>query len=228
MIVTVLLFVIFPSYSEYFSRFGSLVSALLGFITVLLLIDTLRISRRQNELASKQFIDQSFFSFLSIHDSIADSLERQNEKRNTQFPFFVDSYAKLDSIRKSSKGEPKALGEYFYDNDWMVGHYFRNILNLLRWIDVNDAILHEAKLHYVRILGSRLSANELRLLLYYSIAPPYKHPDDFVDEKIEQAQSDEKTRFRHLARQYKLFDPIRRNSIPLILPEDWGVFDSMP
>lgn len=63
--------------------------------------------------------------------------------------------------------------EYWSDRRQDLGHYFRFLYNIIRFIDDNDGIDsdHATKEQYIKILRAQLSDYELALLLVTSIGP---------------------------------------------------------
>lgn len=67
----------------------------------------------------------------------------------------------------------KTYEQVFHENQDQLGHYFRNLYQILRLIDESDALkTHEEKMVYIRIIRAQLSTYE-HLLLFYNTMSKY-------------------------------------------------------
>ena len=90
---------------------------------------------------------------------------------------FAELYTWMRSgIKPNVEMDLKATLEY-YEGWWQheeptVGHYFRNLYNLIKFVDRNDNMNYEDKKVYTNIVRAQLSSYEL-LLLFYNCLSKY-------------------------------------------------------
>jgi hypothetical protein len=93
------------------------------------------------------------------------------KKGREAFEFLITSL-KLDSQTEERQGKTKVkrevVTEESYENWYRkhedeVGHYFRTLYNLVRYIHENG---EGQRVKYARLVRAQLSSNELQLLLY--------------------------------------------------------------
>ena len=88
-----------------------------------------------------------------------------------------------------------------------LGHYFRHLYHIVKYIHKSDLITPEQKKHYAALLRAQLSAYELILLLYNSLVEDLGYP-----------------KFKYLVDKYDLLQNM--NSKLLLDPVDLEIFKS--
>lgn len=134
----------------------------------------------QNETFKRQSFENTFFSLLDQHNSIINNLELEvgiDESRLLKgrdcFREYYVKFRQFYRIRCSdnkdcedSKNLEDAFVELRNYPQGDVGHYFRNMYNILKFVN-NSEIEH--KRLYSNILRAQLSTHELALLFYNCI-----------------------------------------------------------
>lgn len=128
----------------------------------------------QNENLSKQNFESTFFNMLKLHHEIVQTITYGKVDpgrtalghyyRNYQahrYDYKLKETASLDDIASASIS-------YFGSNDSEIGHYLRNLLRIIRYIDEGQNSLKERRF-YSSILMDQLSTDELLLLFYYGL-----------------------------------------------------------
>lgn len=189
--------------------------------------DTRKEFIQQNITLKKQRFENTFFQMLSLHNEIVDNLsyrERNNlfEKRG----FIEEVYKKLHGvlINNSIKIYKTSIEELEIENqeqllktsyDQVVfarfqsflGHYFRNLYHIYRYIHISDLIEDNEKQFYSAVVRAQLSSFELLLIFYNS----------FVGLGF--------PRFRYLITEYNILTNINWDSI--IHDSHRKIFDNM-
>ncbi len=134
----------------------------------------------QNEQILKQSFESTFFQMLGLHNEIVDSLSvvqqatlfsgrgnemcRGREAFHGLFEMYIERKKAEDKMYNKEKIEDfEFYYKDFYDNhSGEIGHYFRNIYIILKFVDSGDVA---DKKFYTNILRAQLSTYELALLL---------------------------------------------------------------
>lgn len=135
----------------------------------------------QNTTLKQQRFENTFFSFLSLFNSIVDSLEisrafqlgepphvfaKGRECFSHYYTEFKNEYTTQQ--RENSDTGHRTLCVSAYDRfadsrQAHVGHYFRTLYNIVKFIATSEV---ENKQIYINILRAQLSSSELNLLFY--------------------------------------------------------------
>lgn len=138
-------------------------------------------ARALNEQSSSlkiQNFENTFFQLLGLHNNIvsdmfvgeADSADKGLNGRDC-FKIIYD-YFEIYYKRKNKYAEDKnnylaiieeAYDEFFISQQADIGHYFRNLYTIVKFVDNSEV---ENKKQYVSILRAQLSSYELSLLFY--------------------------------------------------------------
>jgi len=123
--------------------------------------------REQNNNLQKQNFENTFFNMLKLHNQI----------RNEVFDVFINIPTKLNHkmIQDNAGGlckkpENRQLTKYlfFYEkNEFKIGHYFRNIYQILKFVSYSDS---KNKKFYTNILRAQFSTMELEFLLFHCLS----------------------------------------------------------
>jgi Putative phage abortive infection protein len=169
----------------------------------------------QNKTMAVQRFENTFFQMVNLHNQIVSSMQINGQYPKTGknvFPFIFEflkhSYNRkrerdlftgtelIDWIRESYE-------EFFNSYENQLGHYFRNLYRIVKFIDEVKLLDYEEKKTYIGIIKAQLSSSELSLLLYNGL-------------------SDHGTNFFPLIKKYNLLDNLNQNL--LINPMHYKVF----
>lgn len=173
----------------------------------------------QNELITKQQFENTFFNLINLHNQIVSQIDTihirrtQSGKGTTEekttingrdcFVRFYENFRNLhyDLSKNHStlktpiytdKGDfiDAAYVEFFRNRESDLGHYFRNLYHIVKFVDRSDVL---NKKEYTNILRAQLSTGEL-LLLYFNCLSRYG-----------------KNKFKPLVEKYSLLKNIAEN-----------------
>lgn len=180
--------------SERFSHFATFIAAILGFVTIIFLYFTFRQTQLTHQVAfdtfsetRKNYTDTKYFNLIKTHQNLVSHLHQRissslieeynilanqagsSKKGNSFKDFFELMYGILDMFYKNNNQlkDKSKLIEYFINQEWVMGHYFTSLANLIGWILSHSEIDLNQRKFYLQVLKSQLSINELRLLFYY-------------------------------------------------------------
>jgi Putative phage abortive infection protein len=192
-------------FGDSFGIFSSLFSAL-GFGGVLFTLWYQHLTlEKTNRRAELQQFESTLFQMLSTHSSILADIDIQSHEGGTVICRGRDCFhryynrALKPNYKRQKRDNPKGreldLALKAYETMWQrhhlnLGHYFRFIYNVFRYIEESE-IDREAKKRYSRIVRAQLSDYELLLLFYNCL---YRHGV---------------TRFKPLAEKYALFNNLQ-------------------
>lgn len=128
---------------------------------------------QQNSTLSLQRFENSFFNLLSSHTSIVSEIEMRDKHVISKIlssgrNCFEIFYRHLKSTYQEVKSTPierinDAYESHYINHQKFVGHYFRNIYNIVKYIDSSNI---NNKQFYVNLLRAQLSSMELINLFY--------------------------------------------------------------
>lgn len=127
----------------------------------------------QNKTLKQQRFENTFFQMVNLHHQIVNSIDLPhpvNLKSRVCFRHFYDSFKK--SMDQRDKAINFTLSTYltiFHRNQSDLGHYFRNLYTISKFIHQSDS---EDKQKYFGILRAQLSSHE-QLLLFYNCLSTY-------------------------------------------------------
>ena len=150
----------------------------------------------QNSTFKNQSFENAFFQMLSLHHQIVNALDVTSGKNvhsgRDCFPFFCQRlfrFARSNVYRlKNAQGNGSAhiddevinshfvmeklvkesYLEVYRENQADLGHYFRNLYTIIKFIDSSSM---EDKKTYTNIVRAQLSTSELTMLFYNVISP---------------------------------------------------------
>lgn len=149
-------------------------------------IDEMKATRKefevQNKTLSIQRFENTFFNMVSLHNQIIESIhyggqyQKDGRKAITPiFTYFKQTYQR--SLRNNLfEGEEEinrikiAYKEFFKYTEPELGHYFRNLYRIIKFINQSTILEFEDKKTYVGIIKAQLSSYELVLLLYNGLS----------------------------------------------------------
>lgn len=122
--------------------------------------------QQQNKTISKQAFENTFFQLLTLHSEIASSIKFGGSEGKEAFR---ELYHNLNNNwnRKGKTSELDKIllnyGDFYEINDAYIGHYFRSLYNIFKF--VNESNVENERL-YTNLVRAQLSRNELLLLFY--------------------------------------------------------------
>jgi hypothetical protein len=136
----------------------------------------------QNATLAQQSADNTFFQLLRLHNDIVNSIDLMNKPRGTTiargrdcFQIFCHNLraeyeAQLQQKPRGSDYEviQRAYMSFYDKNQADIGHYFRSIYNLIKFIDRSRL---QEKRTYTNLVRAQLSSYEVMLLFYNCISP---------------------------------------------------------
>ena len=167
-------------FGDSFGIITALFSALaFGGVLIAILIQKEDLKLTREEIAT-QHIDNTFFQLLNLHNDIVNDIDLQKTKSQiSQIQItrgrdcFKTFHQRLRNKYTPFKDESKELikienayGRFFKENQAEVGHYFRNLYNLIKFVHKSEM---EDKQRYVNIARAQLSSYELSLLFYNAL-----------------------------------------------------------
>jgi hypothetical protein len=131
----------------------------------------------QNKTLRQQRFENTFFQLLRNHQDIVNNVDIRSRSSNTQYSImaqgrdcFKTYYSKFaGSASGGDRNIEKTLETYLryyhaYQSD--LGHYFRNMYHIIKFVDAAKEIPQEDKYKYTSLLRALLSSYELTLLFY--------------------------------------------------------------
>lgn len=129
--------------------------------------------KQQNDTLSHQRFEHTFFNMISLHNDIVENIavpistHRESGRRSIVIIYNKFKKNCTEDIRK--QGVDAVVQKYCYIfNAYQaeIGHYFRNLYRIIKFIDETTDIDHEEKSNYIGIIKAQLSSYELVLLFY--------------------------------------------------------------
>lgn len=146
---------------------GGLLNPLFGLISVVLIAATLR---SQTRAAKLQAFEHQFFTLLSLHASVLQSIDRRM-KGNVILhgrDCFRIFYRKIVAISQKDGVPLSTAYQRFLETDgWEVEHYFRTVYHLFKHVKEQGAEIeatHVQRKRYYDLIKSQLSQYETVLL----------------------------------------------------------------
>lgn len=152
-------------------------------LTILLQKNELSLQRRElashHETAKLQNFESSFFQMLRLHNEIVNSIDLLKDGRAvaTGRDCFNAFYTRLTKIYRAKQKKVAdscsddeilklAYKAFWKDHQTELGHYYRYLLNLIRFVDNSKF----ADGPYIKLARAQLSDQELLMLFYYCLS----------------------------------------------------------
>jgi hypothetical protein len=154
----------------------------------------------QQESIKHQNFESSFFEMLSLQNQIVSQLRGRDEANNKEvvgrecFEVWYNVFRRdlravtmrPDGANDESQATASARYLIFYQpKQGMLGHYFRNLYHVFRFIADNSDLPKERKNEYASLVRAQLSAYELALLFYNGVTPFPPEPTNKFKPLIE-------------------------------------------
>ncbi|MCU7369492.1 putative phage abortive infection protein [Paucibacter sp. O1-1] len=148
---------------------------------------------KSTRIAFKQSIESTFFSAVELHHRIADGLRFDRVHVFPAYHQSFEELARLAGTAIPKKGDPVAGRQVFPEviqaishggagttayeklvsnyevlqdkHNYVLGHYFRNLYQILKLLDSDDALDAAGRQKYASVLRAQLSSDELALLM---------------------------------------------------------------
>ena len=136
--------------------------------------------KQQNREAKKQIFESTFFELLRLFTDLTIQIELQRTENNVSiltrgkkvFPVFLNRLKatyKPDQVKLfGGENYNKAYEKFYSRHNTELGHYFRTIYNLIKFIDVSEV---PNKKFYSNIVRAQLSDAEAALLFHNGLSP---------------------------------------------------------
>lgn len=181
---------LFSSATDYGDFVGGVAGSLWSFAALLAIIGGLNIQRaeihRNEENARIDRFESHFFQLLSLHNALLNDVQAGKTESHDSHSHTVHGRAAIESILAQFKRllrdvaseanyanvSPKELITETYGRlpeRSQVGHYFRNLYHIFRYVDDEKLPNEEAK-RYTSLIRAQLSSAELGLLFYNVVA----------------------------------------------------------
>ncbi|MGA2193117.1 MAG: putative phage abortive infection protein [Nitrospirota bacterium] len=163
---------------------GGLLNPIFAFFSFLLLLGTFLYQKQETEDSKKdaedskatneqQRFENIFFNMVNLHHEIVKALSVGEEKGKNCFKIYRQKLEKELRLFLNKEDLIKTFRisyNLFFDeegNKADLGHYFRNLFQILRIIDEKEI---KDKKTYIRIIRAQLSDPELAMLYYNSLS----------------------------------------------------------
>jgi len=171
------------TFGDFFSGTLGPILSFFGLMAILLTLAMQAHALKESTNSFKrQSFDNSFFSLVNFHNAIVNDMKYSTgtsvyQGRAVFRKLFTTIYLLNSSQEGAEKDKIIAAYEYFLQShEYIVGHYFRNLYRIYKYIDESDAFQNEEdKRNYSGIIRAQLSTYELALL-YFNSLHPNGHP----------------------------------------------------
>lgn len=176
--------------------FGGILNPLLAFFSLLTLCYTLALQFLQSASTARYNAIQKFesmlFELIRMHRENLASVDlwSEEQKRETRgrdcFLAFLGWIRKNFDNEKEHKDLKSTLAEayrIFYEDRRRkseVGHYFRNLYHIFKFIDETPLLTEKGKKQYAKIVRAQLSAPEVALLFLNGLHPRGQNFNSYV------------------------------------------------
>ena len=123
----------------------------------------------QNIVLKKQNFETTFFNLLQLLNTLVNSMDSTNSNGNSVSgrDCFVAFYTRFRSNIRPDTNQYEALNHaylnYYNKIQSNVGHYFRTLYHIIKFIDTSEV---DNKKEYTNFVRAQLSSHELLLLFY--------------------------------------------------------------
>lgn len=114
-----------------------------------------------NDFKNNRAAEHAFFSSLEN-----DEIKNLKELSNTEIDNFI-----CEPLENKEKIVQKEYEKFFHRYQYNLGHYFRNLYHIFKYLYKSKLIPIEEKQFYCNIVRAQLSTDELVLIFYNSLTP---------------------------------------------------------
>jgi hypothetical protein len=129
----------------------------------------------QNKTFRKQSFENTFFQLLGLHHSIVEALAVGSLRGRQVFPRLheglLNYFNAQRGLMRDAPSREVAVAAYdmlYADHETELGHYFRNLYHIFKYVDESD-VSDTEKHRYTRFVRAQLSSAELVLLFYNAL-----------------------------------------------------------
>lgn len=136
--------------------------------------------KEQSKTLTTQNFENTFFQMIRLHNDIVNGIDLRDNKGNVTTQgrdcfkvFYERRFSRKYNIKYNEQLGASILDivqtsyqGFFNENQGEIGHYFRNLYTIIRYID--DSTVSDKK-KYIRIIRAQLSSYEIALLFYNSL-----------------------------------------------------------
>jgi Putative phage abortive infection protein len=154
--------------------------------SILEMQETRREIKEQGQTMALQRFESTFFNMLSLHNEIIKSLSARDlinaggvaKTERAVFPYMLEYLKRKHSsfvVNNKIQNQPPifqirtAYEEVFKVYEAQLGHYFRNLYRIVKFVD-EAQIDEKEKNTYIGIIKAQLSSYELTMLLYNALS----------------------------------------------------------
>ncbi len=131
--------------------------------------------RGQKEQLERQAFENAFFQMLRLHNEIANSFKYRTPNPPQNLFEGKDCFAALRrdvkafvaDVNNGASVEDRYAKFYFLHAHSNLGHFFRNLYQIVKYVDRSDV---KDKKFYTNIVRAQLSSDELYLLFYNALS----------------------------------------------------------
>lgn len=171
---------------QFGDSFGGL-TAVLSALTLIIVIFTgyaqFKSMQDQSKSLQQQNFENTFFKMVDLHNQMTDEVYDIFTKNIGWLYNKIPFKGETNISPRPSMRTNRSLNKYnsFYnENEKQIGHYFRNLYQVLKFLD--NAEIHN-KQFYADILRAQFSSIELEFLFFHAIS---KYGEGKLKEKIEE------------------------------------------
>jgi hypothetical protein len=145
--------------------------------------------REQNTTLRMQRFENTFFNLLRFHHDIVEKLGHSGESSRQFFGRVYNALESRQQLDLDRKRQGVIVGltddqlfirvsypEVYLQHQGDLGHYFRNLYHILRFVHTSDIVTADQRQFYARVVRAQLSAYELVLLFYNALPPGAGYP----------------------------------------------------
>ncbi|MDC0706379.1 putative phage abortive infection protein [Priestia sp. AB] len=139
--------------------------------------------KEQGKTMAIQRFESTFFNMVNLHNEIVKTIiDKSSSSGNiigrAVFPIIFNLFKNKynDLLRNGSLNGAheiervrQAYNEFFVNREFQLGHYFRNLYRIIKFID-EATLSDEEKRNYIGIIKAQLSSYELAILLYNGLS----------------------------------------------------------
>ncbi|RZJ85121.1 MAG: hypothetical protein EOO64_01775 [Massilia sp.] len=154
-------------WGQFSDYMGGLLNPTFGLISVVLIAATLR---SQTQAAKLQAFEHQFFTLLSLHASVLQSIDRKMSDKTIKYgrDCFRIFYRKIVAISQKDRVPLSTAYQRFLEIDgWEIEHYFRTVYHLFKHVKEQSTEIEATasqRKRYYDLIKSQLSQYEIVLL----------------------------------------------------------------
>lgn len=179
--------------------FGGVLNPLLAFFSLLTICYTLALqieeSAKTTRFNAVQKFESMLFEMIRMHrDNLAsvdlwskgqNGQSRETNGRDCLLIFLKWIRKNFETVKHGKTIEAACVEAYriFYEDRGRkteVGHYFRNLYHIFKYIDASQLLSDAEKMHYAKIVRAQLSVPEVALLFLNGLHPRGKNFREYI------------------------------------------------